>query len=54
MAVYSLVQTVTANFPEARSVRVLINGTPAETLGGHIWVARSLGPQPKLVDPRSR
>lgn len=54
MAVYSLVQTVTANFPEAKSVRVLVNGAPAETLGGHIWVARSLVPQPKLVDPRSR
>jgi germination protein M len=54
MAVYSLVQTVTANFPEAKSVRVLVNGAPAETLGGHIWVARSLAPQPKLVDPRSR
>jgi spore germination protein GerM len=54
MAVYSLVQTVTANFPEAKSVRVMVNGAPAETLGGHIWVARSLVPMPKLVDPRSR
>jgi hypothetical protein len=54
MAVYSLVQTVTANFPEAKNVRVLVNGAPAETLGGHIWVARSLAPMPKLVDPRSR
>lgn len=54
MAVYSLVQTVTANFPEAKSVRVLVNGTPAETLGGHVSVTKSLGPMPSLVDPRFR
>ncbi len=54
MAVYSLVQSVTANFPEARRVRLLINGTPAETLAGHISVAKSLAPMPALVDAQSR
>jgi hypothetical protein len=55
MAVYSLVHTVTANFPaEAKSVRVLINGTPAETLGGHVALAKSLVPMPSLVESRSR
>jgi hypothetical protein len=56
MAVYSLVQTVTANFPaEAKSVRVLVNGTPAETLGGHVSLAKSLlPPRPELIEPRSR
>jgi hypothetical protein len=55
MAVYSLVQTVAANFPaEAKHVRVLVNGSPAETLAGHISVARSLAPMPGLVEPRSR
>lgn len=55
MAVYSLVQTVTANFPaEAQRVRVLVNGTPAETLGGHVSLAKSLAPMPSLVDPRAR
>jgi hypothetical protein len=54
MAIYSLVQTVTANFAEAKSVRVLINGTPAETLAGHVSVAKSLAPMPSLVDPASR
>lgn len=54
MAVYSLVQTVTANFPEAKSVRVLVNGSPAETLAGHISVTKSLAPMPALVDARSR
>jgi spore germination protein GerM len=49
MAVYSVVQTVTANFPEARKVRMLVNGEPAETLGGHVSLARSFAPQPSVV-----
>lgn len=44
MAIYSLVQTVTSNFAEAKRVRILLNGAPAETLGGHISLAHSLAP----------
>lgn len=40
MAVYSVVQTVTTNFSEARRVRFLLNGIPAETLGGHVALSR--------------
>lgn len=54
MAVYSVVQTLTANFPEVKTVRLLLNGTPAETLGGHVSVTQSLLPLPSLVDPRFR
>jgi spore germination protein GerM len=54
MAVYSVVQSVTGNFPDAKRVRIVINGTPAETLAGHVSLARSLGPAPQLVDPRAR
>jgi spore germination protein GerM len=54
MAIYSVVQTVTANFPEAKSVRLLINGSPGETLAGHISVAKSLTPKADLVEPASR
>jgi spore germination protein GerM len=54
MAVYSIVQTVTANFPEAKKVRVLVNGAPAETLAGHIALDRALIPNGNLVDPRAR
>src|SRR6202048_1850270 len=49
MAVYSVVHTVTANFPEAKKVRMLVNGEPAETLGGHVSLARSFAPQPSIV-----
>ena len=51
MTLYSLVWTVTANFGEAKRVRVLVNGSPAETLAGHIGLAQSLSPKPDLLDP---
>lgn len=54
MAAYSLAQTVSANFTEGRRVRILVNGGPAETLGGHVSLAKSLEPMPILVDPRFR
>ena len=49
MAIYSVVQTVTSNFPEAKRVRVLVNGEPAETLGGHVSLNRALTPKPGIV-----
>jgi len=54
MAAYSLVETVTANFADARRVRFVVNGAPAETLAGHVSLAKSLSPIPQLVDPRFR
>ena len=48
MAIYSLVQTLVANFPQARRVRILVNGAPAETLGGHVALSGSLSPMPSL------
>jgi hypothetical protein len=49
MALYSVVHTVTANVPDARRVRFLVNGSPAETLAGHISLDRSLVPKPALL-----
>lgn len=54
MAVQSLVHSITANFADARRVRVVINGSPAETLAGHISLSRSLAPVQAFVDPRFR
>ena len=54
MAIYSVVQTVATNFPEAKRVRFLLNGGPAETLAGHVSLSRSLAPMQSLVDPRFR
>ena len=49
IAVYSVVQTVIANFPDAKRVRLLVNGEPAETLAGHISLAKALTPLPYLT-----
>ena len=54
MSLYSLAQTLTANFADARRVRVLVNGTPAETLAGHVSLAKSITPVPEMVEPASR
>jgi hypothetical protein len=49
VGVYSIVQTVASNFPRVRRVRILINGEPAETLAGHVSLARALAPLPSIV-----
>lgn len=54
MAIHSLAQTLTANFAEARRVRILVNGNPAETLAGHVSLAKSVTPITGLIEPASR
>jgi len=49
MAIYSIVQTVTTNFPDAKRVRILINDEPAETLAGHVNLSRALLPSANYV-----
>lgn len=49
IAVYSVVQTVIANFPDAKRVRILVNGEPAETLAGHVSLAKALTPASWLM-----
>src|SRR4029077_3859159 len=49
MAVYSVVQTITTNFPQAKSWRILVSGAPAETLAGHVNLSRPLLPSPAWV-----
>jgi sporulation and spore germination protein len=54
MAIASLAQTVTTNFAEARRVRIVLNGAPAETLAGHIALSRSFEAMNALVEQGSR
>jgi len=49
MAAYSLVQTLTANVPQVKRVRILLNGQQGETLAGHLRIDRSLAPMAGLV-----
>lgn len=50
LAIHSIVLTAVENFPDARRVRLLVNGSPAETLGGHIALDRAFLPKSGMVD----
>lgn len=49
MALYSIVSTITTNFPNIQRVRVLVNGQVAETLAGHISLDKPLRVMPSLI-----
>ncbi len=49
LAVYAVVNTLTQNFPEVRQVRLLVDGREAQTLAGHIDLARSFAKRTDLV-----
>lgn len=49
LAVYSIIDTVAANFPQIRRVAFLVEGAPVETLKGHVDLRRPLPPDFSLV-----
>ena len=51
LTIYSLVDTVAWNVPEARRVVLLWNGVQPESLAGHIDTARPLTPSKERVAP---
>jgi len=48
-AVYSVVNSVTANFPAIRRVQILVEDRPAETLAGHVDLSQPLPPDMTLL-----
>jgi hypothetical protein len=46
--VYSLVNSITTNVPEARQVTILWNGLQRQTFAGHLDTSRPLKPMPAL------
>jgi germination protein M len=52
--VYGVVQTLQANFPEVRSVRILVDGQEVESLMGHVDLRHSLVAEPRLLTPAER
>lgn len=44
MAVYSIVNSITANFPRIKKVKLLLNGKGVETLKGHLDLREPLVP----------
>ena len=52
LSVYSLVNSVVANFPVVKRVQLLVDDKPVETLGGHVDLSRPLLPDMTfLVQP---
>jgi hypothetical protein len=49
LAVYALVDSITANFPAIRRVQILVEDRAAETLSGHLDLSRPLSPDMTLV-----
>jgi hypothetical protein len=48
-AVYSIVDTVTTNFPQIKTVQFLVAGAPPETLKGHLDLRSPLAPDYEMV-----
>lgn len=48
LAVYGLVNTITANIPEVKKVQILIDGSPRATLRGVTRISQALFPRKEL------
>jgi len=49
LAIYALVNTLLQNFEEIKQVRLLLDGTEAQTLAGHIDLSRTFAKRMDLV-----
>jgi hypothetical protein len=49
LAVFSLVNSITMNFPAIKRVQILVDGRIAETLAGHVDLSHPLMPDPTLL-----
>ncbi len=47
--IYSIVDTVTLNFPKVKEVQILVEGKAEETLAGHIDISLPLGPDRDII-----
>ncbi len=49
LTAYSIVHSLTQNYPEIKKVQILVNGRPIETLSGHLSLKNPLSPNPNLI-----
>jgi spore germination protein GerM len=49
MTVYSIVNSLSLNFPQIKRVQILIDGKPAETITGHLSLKQPVPPKPDLI-----
>jgi spore germination protein GerM len=49
MTVYSIVNSLTLNFPQIKRVQILIDGKPIETIAGHLSLKQPISSKPDLI-----
>ena len=49
MTLYSIVNSLTFNFPQIKRVQILIQGEAGETIAGHLSLEQPVSPNPGLV-----
>ncbi len=49
LTAFSIVHSLTQNYPEIKKVQILVNGRPIETLSGHLSLKNPLSPNPNLI-----
>ena len=49
LSVYSMVDSITANIPSVKRVKILIEGQEVETLEGHVDLTEAIVPDPTLI-----
>ena len=52
MTLYSVVNSLTLNFPQIKSVQILIEGKAVETIAGHLSLKKPVSPNPNLIRRR--
>lgn len=50
LTVYGLADTLAVNFPHLRQIQILVEGTPVETLKGHVDLRQPINPDFSLVE----
>ncbi len=53
MTVYSIVNSLSLNFPQIKRVQFLSDGKPIETITGHLSLKQPVSPKPDLIKRRS-
>src|SRR4030043_1184799 len=54
MTIYSIVNSLSLNFPQIKKVQILIDGEPAETIRGHLSLEQPISPKPDLIKRQSK
>jgi len=54
MTVYSVVNSLTSNFPNIKRVQFLVEGKQVETIAGHLSLRQSVPPKPDLIKKKGK